>query len=130
MKQTQQIGDHTGDKVSISTLFCLREHFFLIHLSCRYQKWPNLTCQEPSSKLEEENFTQNCPPPPPRRVSEHARVFQPTATHSTHCVPKRLSFFVHYAPKRIMFSAHCAPKRLLFSAHFAHCVPTAPLSEL
>jgi hypothetical protein len=72
-KQTQQIGDHTGDKVSISSLFGLLEHLFLTHFPCRYQNQPSLTCQEPSLELEEENSTQNPPPPPPHDAYQNVR---------------------------------------------------------
>jgi len=80
----------------------------LTHLSCRYQNQPRINCQEPSLEEEEENFTQN---PPPRRVLERVRVFQPTNVHSTHYVLKGIMFSVH--------SAHCVPKRIMFIVHYA-----------
>jgi hypothetical protein len=94
-KPTQQIGDHTRDKVSNSTLFGLREHFFLINLSCRYQNQPILTCQRKNFELEEDNFTQKNFP---RCVSESARIFHSTDAHSAHCVPYKILFIAHCAP--------------------------------
>jgi hypothetical protein len=55
-KKIQQIGDHIGDKVLISSLFGLFEHLFLTYLPCRDHNRPNPTCKELNSELEEENF--------------------------------------------------------------------------
>ena len=72
MKWAQQIDDHTGEKVSNYTLFGLREHLFLIHLSCKYQNRPILSCQKPNSELEEVNFTKIISPDAYQKVQGYS----------------------------------------------------------
>jgi hypothetical protein len=107
-KHAQQIGDYTRDKVSNSTLFCLRENLFLIHLSCRYQKQPSLTCQKQDFELEEDNFTHKISPEAYQKVCGYSSTH--TRTQHTTCPKGFCSLFILYIVCLVCLCQNCNPQ--------------------